>query len=116
MKSLHQFALSLPDVEEGISCKGTSLESPTATVNGKAFLFLGTKQIRFKLGESLKDADKASAKSPDAITVGANGWVTIAATSLDVVPPNVLKKWIEESYRLMAPKKAPLAKVRKSKK
>ncbi len=46
-------ALALPGAERGIACAGTSLEATTVTTGGKAFVFVGKKDVRMKLGESL---------------------------------------------------------------
>ena len=38
---LRAIAMRLPDVEPGVACKGTALESITYQVRNKAFLFVG---------------------------------------------------------------------------
>jgi len=78
-RRVHPFlraALKHPDTSTGIACKGTSLESTTAIVNGKAFLFVG-KAARLKRK---------------------TGWVKVAldAPLAEVTP------WIAESYMLFA--------------
>src|SRR5713226_4595552 len=40
LRALRRAALRHPDVEEGLACKGTVIESVTFKVQGKAFLFL----------------------------------------------------------------------------
>src|SRR5215470_18046212 len=58
---LRSIATRLPDVEQGIACKGTALESVTYQVRKKAFLFVGPKAARLKLDQSLGDARKLAA-------------------------------------------------------
>jgi ElaB/YqjD/DUF883 family membrane-anchored ribosome-binding protein len=104
MQSLRKFALALPETEEGIACKGTAIECATVMVRNKAFLFLGKMEIRFKLDDSLAEAAKLAAKEPDVYKVGAKGWTSIAVAGIKDVPIGLMKRWIGESYRLMAPK------------
>jgi hypothetical protein len=96
---LRAFALGRPGTAEGIACKGTALESRTVTAGNKAFLFLAGDHGRLKLGASLAEARELAATG--ACEAGAGGWVkfTVAA-----VPRDVLERWIDESWRLLAPK------------
>jgi len=100
MKTLRQLALRHPETSEGIACEGTALESRTIKVRKKAFLFLRAGTAMVKLRDSLPEARKIAAKDPDRCKAGGTGWVT-AATDL---PLAVLKRWVGESYKLMAPK------------
>jgi hypothetical protein len=76
---LRSLALKLPDVEFGIACKGTALESTTYNANKKAFLFVGPKDARLKR---------------------AAGWIKI---DLAAPPSNDdLAAWVAESHALMA--------------
>jgi len=99
-------ALRLPDVEEAIACKGTALESSAFKVGGKSFLFIGAKEMRLKLGTSLAEAGRIEKKDAAACTVGAGGWVKIPCNPEAAIPAATLEKWVEESYRLFAPKSA----------
>jgi hypothetical protein len=104
VSTLRELALKYPETEEGIACAGTALEKRTIKVRNKAFLFLGKADVMLKLRDSLTEAAKLAAKAPDVYKAGANGWVTVkldagASPSLDV-----LARWIDESYRLLAPK------------
>jgi predicted DNA-binding protein (MmcQ/YjbR family) len=116
MKSLRTLASKLPDVEEGIACKGNSLECTTFKVGGKAFLFLGRADIRLKLSDSLPDAVKLAKKEPERFSAGAGGWVKVSYSDAQPLPLDVVKGWIEESYRLMAPKNSPAKPKGKTKK
>jgi hypothetical protein len=104
MSNLGKIALSLADVEQGVACAGTALESRTYSTNKKAFLFVAKKQARLKLESSIPEARKLG------FVVGANGWVTL---SLDALPPaSAARRWITESHAL-ASKPAPRKSKRK---
>jgi hypothetical protein len=101
VQTIRTIALAKPGVEEGVSCKGTSLERRTFTVSGKAFLFYGAPGARLKLSASLPEARELAAKEPERFQAGAGGWVKV---SLEARAPSksLLSRWIDESYRLMA--------------
>ncbi|HZN37149.1 MAG TPA: hypothetical protein VFD82_00010 [Planctomycetota bacterium] len=90
MVDLGAIARALPGVGEGVACAGTSLESRTYTVNGKAFLFVATKDARLKLTTSAADARTGG------FAVGANGWVKLPLGELP--PAATVKRWIAESH------------------
>jgi hypothetical protein len=96
-KVLGSIAQRLPHVEKGVACEGTSVERATFKANKKAFLFLGTEDAMVKLQESIPQAKKTAG-----CKVGASGWTKIVWGAETPPPLEVLKKWIEESYRLMA--------------
>lgn len=98
MADLDRIALSLPEVQTGVACAGTSLESRTFTIGGKTFLFVSSKDARLKLDASTEDARKRG------FVVGANLWVTLPIASLP--PERVLTKWVAESYGAVASKPA----------
>ena len=92
MVDLGRIALALPDVEQGIACAGTALESRTYQTGKKAFLFVAKKQARLKLDASVEQARKLG------FAAGASGWVMLP---LDALPPaSVAKRWIAESHAL----------------
>ena len=94
MADLGRIALALPDVDQGIACAGTALESRTYRVQKKAFHVLSSSQARVKLDASIPEARKLG------FTVGANGWVTVP---MDAPPPaTVIKRWIAESHSLLS--------------
>jgi hypothetical protein len=99
MQTFIRIAKRLPDVEEGIACKGTALESRTFKVNEKAFLFLSARDARLKLGPSVAEAVAFAKAEPSRCTVGAGGWVKLSVAA----PPssNVLARWIAESRATM---------------
>jgi hypothetical protein len=104
MVDLDRIALALPDVEQGIACAGTSLESRTYQTRKKAFLFVAKKQARLKLGASVEQAEKMG------FAAGANGWVTLP---LDALPSaSIAKRWIAESHALVSKSGSKVKKAR----
>jgi hypothetical protein len=101
-QELRNFAARLPETSEGVACKGTSLEKTTFKVKNKAFLFLGVADAMLKLRDSLAEAKTIAAKSPNQCKAGANGWVSLKFDDNEVVPLDVLKRWVKESYQLFA--------------
>jgi hypothetical protein len=106
VRALRERATSLPEVSEGVACAGTALESRTAQVRKKAFLFLGKGEARLKLRESLPEALHWAAKDPARFRVGSLGWVAVTVAGDDPAVREVCLRWVEESYRLMAPQAA----------
>ena len=101
MESLKTFVLGLPDVQKGVACEGTAVERVTFKAGKKAFLFLGMGDAMVKLKKSLPDASKRAKKEPGRYKAGAGGWVKVMWTPESSPDLDVLKKWVEESYRLM---------------
>ena len=54
-----------------------------------------------KLGPSLEDA---AAMGDPRVDVGKLGWVTVQFRPDDAPDATLLEAWVEESYRLLAPK------------
>jgi hypothetical protein len=104
MQALRAAAMQYPEVEEGVACKGTAIECSTFKARNKAFLFVGAKEIRLKLSQSLPEANKLADKEPGRYNVGSSGWVKVTLDRVKTPPLDTLKRWIEESYRLLAPK------------
>jgi predicted DNA-binding protein (MmcQ/YjbR family) len=101
LQSLRKAALSFPDVEVAIACKGTALESHSFKVAKKSFLFLRPAQVMLKLDASLEEAKHIAERNPEACKVGAGGWVTIQLGQ-QAVSIKEIKRWIDESYELFA--------------
>jgi predicted DNA-binding protein (MmcQ/YjbR family) len=96
------FALALP---------GASLDHPwgedVAKVNGKIFVFFGpsmSKRITVKLDESHGHALAIDGAEPTGYGLGKSGWVTVPLRAPGVTL-DLLRDWIEESYRIVAPKR-----------
>ncbi|MBI3726624.1 MmcQ/YjbR family DNA-binding protein, partial [bacterium] len=98
--ALRRVALSHPGAEEGVACKGTSLESRAFKAGKKTFLFLRKTELRLKLLSSLPEATKLARKEPGRYEVGANGWTLVRLDGSCTIP--LLEKWIDESHRLLA--------------
>ena len=102
--ALRSFALRYPEAQEGIACEGTAIEKRTIKVRNKAFLFLGKTDAMLKLQESLPEATNLAANEPSRYKVGAHGWVTVTCGNDKSALLDLLERWIDESYRLLAPK------------
>src|SRR5688572_27526049 len=102
MKALRRAALRHPEVHEGVSCEGTSLEKRTVKAGSKAFVFLGVADVMVKLKDSLPEAIRLAKKDPARYRTGAHGWVTARLTPDDDQSPPLalLERWIDESYQL----------------
>jgi len=98
MEALWAIANRHLDVEAGIACAGTAVESRTAKVRGRAFLFLRPQDARFKLAASAAEA----AQPGSGCKVGAGGWCHAKLGVADSPPLSVMERWIAESYALMA--------------
>ena len=99
---LREFALSLPEAAEDFPWG-----ERVAKVRGKIFVFLGdapgeTGTITVKLDEAHDHALSIDGARPTGYGLGRAGWVTVPVAGL---PLDVLRDWVEESYRLVAPKR-----------
>ena len=103
-QTLQAVALRFPEARVGIACEGTAAERRTIKVRGKAFLFLGAGAALLKLRASLAEATDRAAREPNRYKVGAHGWVTVTFGDAASLPADVLARWLEESYRLLAPR------------
>jgi predicted DNA-binding protein (MmcQ/YjbR family) len=103
-KILREFALSLPEAYE---------EFPwgerVAKVKGKVFVFLGMNGdelgLSVKLPQSGMLALSLPFASPTGYGLGKAGWVTARFAKSKKAPVDLLRSWIDESYRAVAPKK-----------
>jgi hypothetical protein len=103
MQVLRTIALRYPEAQEGVACAGTVIEKRTITVRKKAFLFMGATDLMLKLGESLPEVAALAAREPSRYKAGKGGWVTLRFSDGKPPPLDVLKRWVDESYRLLAP-------------
>ena len=80
-------------------------------VNKKAFVFLGGEKgeselsITVKLPQSRDMAADLPFAEPSGYGLGKSGWITARFAKAADVPLDLLKSWIDESYRTIAPKK-----------
>ena len=97
---LRAFALSLPDATED-----QPWGEDVAKVNGKIFVFLGSstsRRMTVKLVESHGHALAIDGAEPTGYGLGRSGWVTVPLRAPGVALA-LLRDWIEESYRIVAP-------------
>ncbi len=102
--ALKSFALSLPEAFEDMPWEGDTV----AKVNKKIFVFLGppdTTRISVKLPGSGDHALSLDGAVPTSYGLGRHGWVTVPIKGRGAPTVDVLRDWIEESYRAVAPKK-----------
>ena len=104
-RQLQEFAFEYPEVNESPSCINRSFKA-----RKKSFLFLGEKpdgllRLMVKLDDGITSAQAVAEQNPDEWSVGGPGWVTGNFTDDSAPPIETLTAWIDESYRLQAPKK-----------
>lgn len=101
--TLLEFALSLPEAVEDHPWNET-----VAKVRKKVFVFFGgdpaRQRITVKLVESHGHALSIEGAEPSGYGLGKAGWVTVPVDA-EGVELDLLCDWIEESYRIVAPKR-----------
>jgi predicted DNA-binding protein (MmcQ/YjbR family) len=99
-------------LEHALELPGAHLDHPwgedVAKVGKKVFAFLGTDDgddpgMSVKLRESREQALLSPGAEPTGYGLGDAGWVTIPFAGAPPLP--VLRDWVEESYRIVAPKR-----------
>jgi predicted DNA-binding protein (MmcQ/YjbR family) len=112
---LRKFALAYPDTTEHFPWGHVAVK-----VKGKAFVFMsgekcrdGTWSLSVKLPVSAVVALSLPFASPTEYGLGRSGWVTARFRPQDDIPVEMLKEWIDESFRAIAPRKV-LAKMEQS--
>jgi predicted DNA-binding protein (MmcQ/YjbR family) len=104
--ALRDFAMKFPETTEDHPWGHRAIK-----VKGKTFLFLGgesnTKELSLsvKLPNSRDIAVDLPFAEPTGYGLGKSGWVTARFTKIGDVPVDMLKAWIDESYRAIAPKR-----------
>jgi predicted DNA-binding protein (MmcQ/YjbR family) len=101
LSSLRRFALSLPEAWEDFP-----FGHPVIKIGKRPFVYLGVNRegaatIAVKLPHSKKQALKLRSGTPTAYGLGRGGWITIAMRQADTPKEDVLRAWIQESYREM---------------
>jgi predicted DNA-binding protein (MmcQ/YjbR family) len=101
--ALRKFALGLPETREDQPWGESAIK-----VKGKTFLFMredgGELSLSVKLPQSHPYALDQPFTTPTAYGLGRSGWVTASFGARHKPPLDLLKSWIEESYRAVAPK------------
>ena len=106
-RELREFALGFPGATEDFPWG-----ERVAKVSGKVFVFLGLDPkpggpmgLSVKLPASAAEALDLPFTKPTGYGLGKAGWVSATFEGADRPPLEILKAWIEESYRSIAPKK-----------
>ena len=97
------FALTLPETFEDRPWE----DDVVVKVRGKIFVFLGppgSVRMSVKLAESHAHALAIDGAQPTGYGLGKAGWVTVPSRAAGV-SLEVLRDWVEESYRIVAPKR-----------
>ena len=100
---VREFALSLPGAFADVPWE----DDEVVKVRGKIFVFLGPPgwtRITVKLEESHAHALSIDGAQPAGYGLGRSGWVTVPVRA-DGLGIALLREWVEESYRIVAPKK-----------
>jgi predicted DNA-binding protein (MmcQ/YjbR family) len=97
-------ALSLPEVREDHPWGHSAFK-----VGKKAFLFMASEKARLSLSVKLPQSGLLALSLPFAeptgYGLGKSGWVTASFQAKQSPPLGVLERWLEESYRAIAPRK-----------
>jgi predicted DNA-binding protein (MmcQ/YjbR family) len=105
--ALRDYALTFPEAHEDFPWGHRALK-----VKGKAFLFLSNGKggadmlsLSVKLPVSGAVALSLPFASPTEYGLGKSGWVTARFNDGDGIPLDMLKEWVNESFRAIAPKR-----------
>jgi predicted DNA-binding protein (MmcQ/YjbR family) len=103
-KAIAAMAAAYPEVREDAPWGHRAFK-----VKNKVFLFLGADAeglgLSVKLPESGVMALELPFAEPTRYGLGKSGWVSARFAPKDAVPLDLLRDWIAESYRAIAPKK-----------
>jgi predicted DNA-binding protein (MmcQ/YjbR family) len=102
--ALRDFALGYPGAHEDFPWGHRALK-----VKGKAFIFMGDEQGGLGLSVKLPQSNAAALMmpfaSPTGYGLGKSGWVSAQFPKGQKPPMEMLRQWVDESYRAVAPKK-----------
>ncbi len=105
--ALRDHALTYPETREEFPWGHSALK-----VKGKIFLILSNGKagadvlsLSVKLPVSSKAALTLPFASPTEYGLGKSGWVSARFQGKDKVPVEMIKEWIDESFRAIAPKR-----------
>ena len=100
---LEAFALGLPGAFADMPWEGDHVTK----VGKKIFVFFGSGEeprISVKLPDSADHALATPGAAPTSYGLGRHGWVTVPTNRAEA-PADLLRDWIEESYRAIATKR-----------
>lgn len=102
--ALRAYGLGFPEAVEDFPWE----EHPVLKVRGKIFAFLGEEDgfgLTVKLPVSRDFAEMFDFASPAGYGLGRSGWISCRFAPGEPVDLELLKRWMAESYRAIAPKK-----------
>jgi predicted DNA-binding protein (MmcQ/YjbR family) len=101
---LRTYAMQYPEVTEDFPWGERALK-----VKGKVFIFMRASEdevsLSVKLPQSRDVAVDLPFTEPTHYGMGKHGWVTAKLVPKDAPPLDLIKAWIDESFRAVAPKK-----------
>jgi predicted DNA-binding protein (MmcQ/YjbR family) len=102
--ALRKHALGYPEAYEEMPWGHHAIK-----VKGKSFLFLAAEGGELSLSAKLPSSGTVALKlpfaSPTEYGLGRSGWVTARFSRGARIPLGILRMWIDESYRAIAPKR-----------
>ena len=102
--ALREIAIAYPEAHEDFPWGERAIK-----VRGKVFLFLSASGEGISLSTKLPQSGKAALLLPFAepthYGLGKSGWVSASFGPTQKPPIAILRAWIDESYRAVAPKK-----------
>lgn len=103
-RSIREYGLGFPEAVEDFPWGHTALK-----VRGKTFAWLGDEEGRFgmtvKLPVSRDFAELFDFAAPAGYGLGKSGWITARFAPAEEPDLDLMKRWLAESYRAVAPKK-----------
>ena len=103
-RTLRELALAYPETHEDFPWGERVIK-----VKKKVFVFMGVAgdglHLSLKLPDSHVSALDQPYAQPTGYGLGKCGWVSLNFEARDTIPLELLRKWLDESYRAIAPKK-----------
>lgn len=103
-RAVREIALAFPEAYEETPWGHSAIK-----VRKKTFVFLGTDDgclhLSVKLPHSHEAALTLPFTEPTGYGLGRSGWVSASFDAKQVPPLPMIRAWLEESYRAVAPKK-----------
>jgi len=101
---IRDFALAYPETREDHPWGESAIK-----VKGKTFVFMGLAEGRLSLSVKLPRSREFALDypftKPTGYGLGNSGWVSASFSGKDAPPLDVLRAWVDESFRAIAPKK-----------
>lgn len=102
--ALRRYALGFPEAWEDFPWGERVVK-----VGKKVFVFMGHADTQLTLSVKLPESQTVALMlrfaEPTGYGLGKSGWVTARFAANENPPEDLLREWIEESYRAVAPKK-----------